>query len=172
MVAHDAVRWHGLLGIHGVKQVFILVHQEARRRAVAAVQCAPDGYAVTITEKIKTRPQEERYHAMIGDVARQFVLYGRLWHRDHMKRILIDQFRRDTETDLADLWAKVGPLQNVPSLDGSGVVMLGAQSRDFPVRLASAFIEWLFAFGAENDIRWSDPEVIRQWESMRGRVAA
>ena len=44
----------------------------------------------------------------------------------------------------------------VPSIDGRRVVQLGIQSRDFYVGEASAFIEYLFAFGVEHDIKWSD----------------
>lgn len=110
----------------------------------------------------KSRDQEERYHAMIADIAKQFVHAGRKWHRDDMKRLLIDQFRRDTvkDPDLADEWRRVAPFDIAPSIDGAGVVALGAQSRRFGKKLASAFIEWLFAFGAEIGVTWSDPTVI------------
>ena len=42
-----------------------------------------------------------------------------------------------------------------PRIDGSGVVALGTQSRRFPKKLASAFVEWLYALGAEVGVRWS-----------------
>lgn len=107
----------------------------------------------------KSREQEKRYHAMIGDISRQFQHCGRRWDAEDMKRLLIDQFRRDTKDDpaLKEHWARVAPLELAPSLDGTGVVMLGVQSRRFGKKLANAFIEWLHAFGAENDVRWSDP---------------
>lgn len=107
----------------------------------------------------KSREQERRYHAMIADISHQFEHCGRRWDAEDMKRLLIDQFRRDTKNDpaLRDEWVKVAPLDMAPSLDGSGVVMLGVQSRKFGKKLATAFIEWLYAFGAENDVRWTDP---------------
>lgn len=108
----------------------------------------------------KSRDQEQKYHAMIGDIARQYEHCGRKWDADDMKRILLDQFRRDTikDTDIAPLWAGMGGVDMAPSFDGSGVVMLGVQSRKFPLKLAIVFIEWLDALGAELNIKWSEPK--------------
>lgn len=108
----------------------------------------------------KSREQEERYHAMIGDIAKQYRHCGKEWKLDDMKRILVDQFRRDTfnDPDFADLWAKMGVSEMAPSLRGEGVVLLGVQTRKFPSKLASVFIEWLYALGAELNIQWSEPK--------------
>jgi hypothetical protein len=102
----------------------------------------------------KSRDQEEMYHAIIGDIADQHKVYGRLWDSESMKRLLVDQFWRDTKDDeeLKPLWSQVGQVMNVPSLDGSGVVSLGAQTRRFPKKLANAFITWLEVFAAENNV--------------------
>ena len=40
----------------------------------------------------------------------------------------------------------------------AGVVMLGVQSKKVPLRLAIVFIEWLYALGAELDIKWTEPK--------------
>ena len=45
----------------------------------------------------------------------------------------------------------------VPSFDGRRIVQLGIQSRDFYVKEAAAFIEFLYAFGAARGVRWSEP---------------
>lgn len=136
------------------KQTFILAHDTARRRAVAAVSDAPAGYMVTVSEPTKKRVQEERYHAMIGDIAKQIQVFGRQWDADDMKRILVDDF--------AEQMRIAGtPLHHdsrvTPSLDGRRIVQLGIQTREFRVREASAFIEYLFALGAEHGIKWSEP---------------
>lgn len=106
----------------------------------------------------KSRDQEKRAHAMIGDIARTFVHAGRKWGAEDMKRLLVDQFRRSTinDPDIAGLWHSMGNVEMAPALDGSGVVMLGVQTRKFPARLYSVFIEWLFAFGAEINVQWSE----------------
>jgi hypothetical protein len=108
----------------------------------------------------KSRDQEALYHVLIGDIAEQYEHAGRKWDSDSMKRILIDQFRKDTakDPDIAHLWASMGQFEMAPSFDGLGVVMLGAQSRKFPMKLASVFVEWLYALGAELNIKWSEPK--------------
>lgn len=141
------------------KRRYILAHAVARQRAVEDVRAAPEGYVVTVQPPAKSRAQEERYHAMIGDIAAQWRFCGRTWNPEDMKRLCIDQFRRDTvrDDDLGPLWADMGTVDMAPSIDGSGVVALGVQSRSFPKKLAIAFIEWLYALGSEHEVQWSEP---------------
>jgi hypothetical protein len=135
------------------KQLFRLVHATARQLASRAVINAPDGYVCKVEPAPKSRDQEARYHAMIGDITRTVKIFDRLWGREDMKRLLVDQFVRDMKNSGT-------PLRNsghvVPSIDGTGIVQLGVQTRGFLKSEASAFIEWLFAFGAENDVEWSE----------------
>lgn len=136
-----------------MSQFFRLVHREARHRAQLAIAEAPTGYGVWIDEPKKKRAQEEKYHAMIGDIAKQVEHIGRKWHQDDMKRILVDEFAE--EMRLAGT-----PLHHdgrvIPSFDGRRIVQLGIQTRDFYVKEASQFIEYLFAFGAQHGVRWSE----------------
>lgn len=132
---------------------YILSHDLARRRAVAAVAEAPAGYVVTIKEPAKSRDQEERYHAMIGDIAKQVQFFGERWHQEDVKRLLVDAF--------AEVMRQAGtPLHHdgrvVPSLDGKRVVQLGMQTKKFLKSEAREFIEYLFAFGAEHGVQWSN----------------
>ncbi len=101
-------------------------------------------------------------HAMIDDIAEQWEFCGRLWDAEDMKRLLIDQFRRDTIKDpaFAELWKAMRQVDLAPAIDGTGVVALGVQSRRFSKELATAFISWLFAFGDERNIRWTDPTIV------------
>ncbi|KVN92577.1 recombination protein NinB [Burkholderia ubonensis] len=150
------------------KQSYRLVHSTARQLASRACIQAPDGFIVEIKPPPKSRDQEARYHAMIGDIAGQVQLLGRRWDREDMKRLLVDQFVRDMK-------AAGTPLHNsgsvVPSIDGTGIVQLGVQTRGFRKAEASAFIEWLFAFGAENNVRWSETAA-HGYEEMAKEFAA
>ena len=141
-----------------MKRVFILRDEVVRRRCQEAVWDSPDGFKVTIQEPAKSRDQEEKYHAMIGDIAKQWRFCERKWDAEDMKRLCLDQFRRDTikDPDLADEWASVGQIDMAPSLDKSGIVALGFQSRRLTKRLASAFVDWLYALGAEVNVVWSE----------------
>ena len=93
------------------------------------------------------------YHSLIAQIAKQ--LGGDLAEPEDAKRILISAFRIDTrdDPDLAGEWARFGDMRMGRGLRGE-VVLMGMQSRDFTIKLARAFIEWLYAFGAEHGVRF------------------
>ena len=91
----------------------------------------------------KSREQEEKYHAMINDIAKQAQHLGAKWSSEDWKRLLVDQFLRETE----NIQGKI-----VPNLDGSGIVQLGLQTRKFTKDQASEFVEWLYFWAANNGI--------------------
>jgi hypothetical protein len=135
------------------RQTFILAHSTARNRAMHAIAHAPDGDMVTIQEPAKKRIQEEKYHAMIGDIAKECTHIGRKWDTESWKRLLVDMF--------ADEMRAAGtPLHHdghvVPSLDGRRIVQLGIQTREFRVREAAQFIEFLYAYGDDQGVTWSE----------------
>jgi len=142
-----------------VKAAYIL-HPEphpARRRCMAAVADAPDYSKVVIGEQGKKREQEEKYHAMFGDIAKHCLFMDKKHHKDDWKRLLVDAFAkamRDAGT----------PLHHdgrvIPSLDFERVVQLGIQTSDFYVSEASQFIEFLYAWGNERGVVWTDEQVV------------
>jgi hypothetical protein len=135
-----------------MKRLFILAHDVARKRAVDAVAAAPAGYWVTISEPIKSRAQEGAYHSKIGAIAEWFQINGKKLGAETLKRLLVDQFRHETRGDpeLKRYWDAMAEIEMMPSLDGERVIVLGVQTRRFPKPLASAFIDWLDAWVAQN----------------------
>ena len=107
----------------------------------------------------KLEPENRRdnhnrhFHSLIGQIAQQ--IGGDLADAEDAKRILISAFRIDTrnDPDLMGEWAKFGDVRMGRGLRGE-VVLLGIQSRDFTIKLARAFIAWLYAFGAEHGVRF------------------
>lgn len=91
----------------------------------------------------KTREQEEKYHAMIGDIAKQAQHMGAKWSAEDWKRLLVDQFARDCLMYGSPI---------IPNLDGTGIVQLGVQTRQFTKEQASEFVEWLYSWSANNGI--------------------
>jgi hypothetical protein len=136
-----------------VKSVVILAHDQARELAKRQIDAAPAGYWMVLDEPKKKREQEEKYHAQIGDIARQCEYAGKAWDSEDMKRILIDEFAE--EMRLAGT-----PLHHdgrlIPSENGRRVIQLGIQSREFWVKEASQFIEFLYAWGADRGVTWSE----------------
>ncbi len=110
----------------------------------------------------KTREQEEKYHAMLTDIAAQMQHLTQKLDLDSWKRLCVAQFKADSIANdvprLAEYW-KGKQMRLVPSLDGSSLVTLGDQTRKFPKYVASGFIEWLQFFGAINGVRFRAKEV-------------
>ncbi|MFA5386779.1 MAG: recombination protein NinB [Candidatus Paceibacterota bacterium] len=98
------------------------------------------------------------FHSLIAQISEQ--IGGDLADKEDAKRILISAFRIDTrdDPDLAGEWAKFGDMRMGRGLRGE-VVLMGMQSRDFTIKLARAFIHWLYAFGAEHDVTFKPWEV-------------
>jgi hypothetical protein len=145
--------------------VFILAHKQARARAAQAVAEAPDGYRVTVQPPRKTRDQEERYHAMIGDIAKQCRFQGRRLPLQSWKRLLVESMVHVLREE-ARAQGKSDPFPDtgcvLPSLDGLRIVQVEVLTRDFNKAQASAFIESLYAYGAENGVEWTEPMPLRE----------
>lgn len=151
-------------------QLFVYDPDNPNRDAVLAYLCssveqraAETGKPIhiSVTDPKKSRIQEQKYHAMLTDIARDVRLTGRKGLDSEVwKRVCIEQFRHETKNDpdFRELWTSFGDLQNVLSIDGERAVSLGEQSRNFGVKLASAFIDWLYAFGTENNVTWKELE--------------
>jgi hypothetical protein len=93
------------------------------------------------------------FHSLIAQISKQ--IGEDLADPEDAKRILISAFRIDTrnDPDLVDEWAKFGDVRMGRGLRGE-VVLMGVQSRDFTIKLARAFIEWLYSFGAEHSVKF------------------
>ena len=96
-----------------------------------------------IKDASKSRVQEEKYHAMIGEIAKQASHMGSKWDAESWKRLLVDQFCKDSGIKTSVV---------IPNLSGDGIVQLGTQTRKFTKEQASEFVEWLYAWGATNGV--------------------
>lgn len=96
-----------------------------------------------ISEENRSDPQNKKYHAIIGQIAKQASHAGAQWDTESWKRLLIDQWAKDTNRSRGEL---------VASLSGDGIIQLGLQSRKFTKEEGADFIEWLLAWSAQNGI--------------------
>lgn len=96
-----------------------------------------------IKEERKSRDQEEKYHAMLGEIATQAQHLGAKWSAEDWKRLLVDLYAKETGLQSGKI---------IPSLDGQGIVQLGLQTRNFTKEQAMEFITFLEAWGATNGI--------------------
>lgn len=100
-----------------------------------------------IKAESKSRDQEEKYHAMLGEIATQAQHLGAKWSTEDWKRLLVDLYAKETGLQGGKI---------IPSLDGQGIVQLGLQTRNFTKEQAMEFITFLEAWGASNGIFFKD----------------
>lgn len=129
-----------------MKQRFILSHDTARQRALSAVANAPDGMVVEIKEPTRSLEQNAKLHAMLEDVANQVEWHGMKLHKDIWKRICTAAMLREIGES---------PML-VPSLDGHGIEIIYEKTSTMGKRMMAELIEWVYAFGSEKGVQWSE----------------
>ena len=127
------------------RQSFILAHETARIRAVAAVANAPQGWHVNIKPATRTLEQNARLWAMLGDIARQVEWYGKKLDSEDWKHIFSASLRK---------------LSVVPNIDGTGFVALGLSTSKMSKRELGDLMTLIEAFGAERGVVWTEPAAV------------
>jgi hypothetical protein len=94
----------------------------------------------------KSRDQEEKYHAIIGDIAKQAQHMGAKWDAETWKRLLVDKYVREI-----GLTSKI-----MANLDNDGLVQLGVQTRKFTKEQASEFVAFLICWCDQNGVELND----------------
>ena len=107
------------------------------------------GKALRMEIKADTRSDEQnaKYHAMLSEIAVQAQHLGAKWSAEDWKRLLVDLFAKETGLQGSKI---------IPSLDGTGIVQLGLQTRDFTKEQAMEFITFLEAWAADKEIIFKD----------------
>ncbi|MEX3614723.1 MAG: recombination protein NinB [Burkholderia gladioli] len=121
---------------------FCLAHAIARKNALRAVSDAPDGYMVEVKPPTRTLAQNARMWAMLKDVSQQVEWHGERLSDEDWKHVFSASLRQQ---------------RAVPGIDG-GFVVLGQSTRHMTTREMSDLIELMHAFGAERNVRWSEPD--------------
>jgi hypothetical protein len=134
------------------KQMFRLVTPTARQMASRACINAPEGFVCEIKPRTRSLDSNAKMWAMLTDIAKQVN-----WHGQHL-----------TNEEWKDvLTAALKQQKVVPGLEG-GFVVIGARTRNMTVREMSELIELAYAFGAERDVKWSEPADQGYAEMARG----
>ena len=127
------------------KRVFKLVHAQARRLAAEAVQTAPDGFCVTVSEPTRTLEQNAKFHALCSDIARAKTQWaGKPRNAVQWKVLLVSGHAIAT---------KEGS-EMVPGIEGEFVNLRESTAAMSKAR-GSSLIEYSLAFCAMNDVKIS-----------------
>lgn len=124
------------------KKIFKLVHQQARSGAQQAIQDAPEGYVVTVSEPTRSLDANAAMWPILQAFARQlqWPVNGRMvaMTEAEWKDVLTAAFRQESA-------------RLAMGLDG-GVVMLGQRTREFGKKEFSEWLEFLHATAADRGV--------------------
>ena len=120
-----------------MKQIFFMAHAEARRRAMQAVQDAPEGWCVTVSEKTRSLEQNSRLWASLNEISKQVDWHGRKLTPEDWKHVFSASLKK---------------MEVVPNLEGTGFVALGLSTSKMTKRELSDLLELVYAFGAEHNV--------------------
>jgi hypothetical protein len=122
------------------KKHYVLVHAEARRRAMAAVAEAPQGFGVTIAAPTRNLEQNAKLWATLGELADQVE-----WHGQKL-----------TAAEWKDcLTAALKKQKVIPGIDG-GFVVLGSSTSRMSKAEMSELLEFAIAFGAQHGVEFAE----------------
>lgn len=131
------------------------------------IQAGP--VVITLARESKNRQQEKKYHALIGDIAKQITFYGnKRYSTDTWKALLVEQFDQEMK-QMGTPLSKPGRL--ITSLDGQRTITVRPSTTDFKKHEAAAFIEYLYAQGCEMGVQWGEPALAVYAEYKEAQAA-
>lgn len=123
-----------------MRATFVLVHAEARRRALEYVKNSPDGYVVQVKPKTRSLEQNARLWALLRDVSEQVEWYGRKLSAAEWKDIFSAALKKQDV---------------VPGIDG-GFVVMGQHTSLMSIKEMSDLMTLIESFGAARGVRFKD----------------
>jgi hypothetical protein len=128
---------------------FVLAHAEARRRALATVQCAPDGYTVAVKPPKRTDGQNERFHAICGDIAKSGLHWAGKPRTALQWKVLLVSGHATATREGSEM---------VPGLEGE-FVNIRESTAHMSIKRGASLIEYATAFATNNGVRLNDPRL-------------
>lgn len=130
-----------------MKQVFRKVHAEAVRRAISAVQSAPEGAVITIEDGPKRNlEQNAKFHAICSDIARSDIEWAGKRRTPAQWKVLLVSGHAVATKEGAEM---------VPGIEGEFVNIRESTALMSKSR-ASSLIEYSIVFALSNDIELNE----------------
>jgi hypothetical protein len=131
----------------------IIYDEKDRQRVLDWIKVAPIGTRVDIKGPKRTLPQSDKMWAMLSDIVRQKkTIDNQTFTTDEWKTIFIQAIGQEVNV--------------LPTLNGRNFFSTGYSSSSLTKQAMSDLIEFIYAWGAENDVHWSDPQ-LASYEEMR-----
>jgi hypothetical protein len=122
----------------------ILSGKFARDRAKALIDKAPDGYVATVAEQRRTNAQNDKMWAMLTDIS-VAMPGGQRYTPDEWKPRIMQACGFEC--------------QFLPGILDGHPFPVGFKSSELSKSQMAALINWMQAWGDEQGIRWTDPDV-------------
>jgi hypothetical protein len=123
------------------RQIYRLVHRQARNMAIEAIENAPDGFYVEIRPSTRTLEQNALFHAICGSIAKTKPFAGKMRSPDVWKMLLVSGHAMATKQGV----------EMMPGLEGEFVNLRESTARMSVARLNS-LVEYAQAWCVENGI--------------------
>lgn len=107
-------------------------------------------FEVVIREPRRSLPENALLHALIHELARKLEWAGSKRDPEVWKRLLLAAWCR----------AEGASVEILPALDGHGVDIVPARTSRLNKRQCADLIEWIYAWGAEQGVRWDAPQEV------------
>ena len=129
---------------------FPLRNEMDRQRAIAWLQSVDLAQArkLAITDEDRSEEQNKKLHAMLADIAKQVEHAGKKWNILIWKRLCTAAWLREIGENAT----------MIPALDGNGFDVIYEKTSKLGVKKCASLIEWVSAFGAENQVRWTQKD--------------
>lgn len=111
-----------------------------RAHAIQLLESAPVGYTVAIGEETRTQEQNALMWPLIQDMQAQSAEMA-AFSADDVKLRFLNALGKE--------------MRFLPELEGGGMFPVGQRSSTLTKAQFSGLLELMFAWGAENEIRWS-----------------
>lgn len=100
---------------------------------------------IAISDEDRSSEQNAKLHAMLSDIAKQVEHAGKKWNVLIWKRLCTAAWLRE-EGENATM---------IPALDGNGFDVIYERTSKLGIKKCASLIEWITAFGAEHQVRWT-----------------
>lgn len=105
-------------------------------------------WQITFSEDDRTAEQNAKLHAMLSDISRQVEHAGKKWNVLIWKRLCTAAWLREIGESAT----------MIPALDGNGFDVIYEKTSKLGVKKCASLIEWISAFGAEHQVRWTQKD--------------
>lgn len=124
------------------RAILVLANPAIREKAHKWINDAPEKTRVEFKAPKRSLDQNAMLWACLTDISRQVKYHGLTLTPEDYKILFLDALKRETRV--------------VPNVDNTGLVALGRSSSDLSVSEFSELIELILAWGAQNDVKFSD----------------